>query len=155
MIRQAGLLHDIGKIGIPEAILTKQGRLTEEEHKVMQQHVEGSIAMIRYLPSLDYVIPAAIGHHERWDGKGYPRGIAGEEIPVGARCLCIADAFDAMTTARSYRLPMPVEAALDEIERCLGTQFDPVLGRKFIELVRTGGIAVARRHTDACPKQSQ
>ncbi len=155
MIRQAGLLHDIGKIGIPEAILTKQGRLTEEEHKVMQQHVEGSIAMIRYLPSLDYVIPAAIGHHERWDGKGYPRGIAGEEIPVGARCLCIADAFDAMTTARSYRLPMPVEAALDEIERCLGTQFDPVLGRKFIELVRTGGIAVARRRTDACPKQSQ
>ena len=155
MIRQAGLLHDIGKIGIPEAILTKQGRLTEEEHKVMQQHVEGSIAMIRYLPSLDYVIPAAIGHHERWDGKGYPRGIAGEEIPVGARCLCIADAFDAMTTARSYRLPMPVEAALDEIERCLGTQFDPVLGRKFIELVRTGGIAVARRRTDACHKQSQ
>ncbi len=98
MIYIAGLLHDIGKISVPEDILNKQGKLTQEEYGVMQGHVNNSIEMIRHLPQMDYVIPAAIGHHERWDGKGYPRGIAQEEIPVGARCLAIADVFDAMTT---------------------------------------------------------
>ena len=106
----------------------------------MKQHVEGSIAMIRYLPSLDYVIPSAIGHHERWDGHGYPRGIAGEAIPIGARCLCLADSFDAMISKRSYKDAMSVEEALEEIERNLGTQFDPELGRLFIRLVREGKI---------------
>ncbi|MEG2420201.1 MAG: diguanylate cyclase [Oscillospiraceae bacterium] len=142
IIRQAGLLHDIGKIGIPEAILGKTSKLTDEEYTIMKQHVEGSISMIRHLPSLDYVIPAAIGHHERWDGKGYPRGIAGENIPIGARCLGLADAFDAMTTARSYRDRLPVEHALEEMEKNLGTQFDPQLGRTFIELVKAGKITV-------------
>ena len=140
IIRQAGMLHDIGKIGIPEAILSKTTRLTREEYSVMKQHVEGSIAMIRYLPSLDYVIPSAIGHHERWDGHGYPRGIAGEAIPIGARCLCLADSFDAMISKRSYKDAMSVEEALEEIERNLGTQFDPELGRLFIRLVREGKI---------------
>lgn len=140
IIRQAGFLHDVGKIGIPESILCKPGRLTDDEFEIMKQHVMRSIAIIRYLPSLDYVIPAAIGHHERWDGRGYPRGLAGETIPIGARCLCIADSFDAMISQRPYKAPMSVEAALAEIERCLGTQFDPVLGRKFIELVRDGVI---------------
>ncbi len=140
IIRQAGLLHDIGKIGIPEAILSKTTRLTKEEYEVMKQHVEGSIAMIRYLPSLDYVIPSAIGHHERWDGKGYPRGIAGETIPIGARCLCLADSFDAMVSKRSYKEAMSVEQALQEIRRNLGTQFDPDLGLLFIRLVEEGRI---------------
>lgn len=142
IIRQAGLLHDIGKIGIPEDILSKKGRLTPEEYEIMKQHVEGSIAMIRHLPSLDYVIPAAIGHHERWDGKGYPRGIAGENIPLGARCLCLADTFDAMTSSRSYRAARPVEEAVLEIEQNLGTQFDPQLGRLFIQLVNSGKIVL-------------
>lgn len=140
IIRQAGLLHDIGKIGIPEAILSKKDALTDEEYEIMKQHVEGSIAMIRYLPSLDYVIPSAIGHHERWDGKGYPRGIAGEAIPIGARCLCIADSFDAMVTRRSYKSAMSVGDALQEIRRNLGTQFDPQLGQLFIQLVEGGKI---------------
>jgi putative nucleotidyltransferase with HDIG domain len=140
IIRQAGLLHDIGKIGIPEAILSKTSRLTPEEYTAVKQHVEGSIAMIRYLPSLDYVIPSAIGHHERWDGKGYPRGIAGEAIPIGARCLCIADSFDAMISRRSYKDAMSVDAALGEIRRNLGTQFDPELGQLFIRLVEEGKI---------------
>ena len=139
-MRQAGLLHDIGKIGIPEHILGKPGKLTDEEHQVMKRHVESSIAMIKYLPSLDYVIPTAIGHHERWDGKGYPRGLAGEEIPVGARCLCIADSFDAMTTERSYKPALPVEKALDEIRRNLGTQFDPKIGLVFIKMVEEGRL---------------
>jgi len=108
----------------------------------MKQHVVRSIAIIRYLPSLDYVIPAAIGHHERWDGRGYPRGLSGENIPIGARCLCIADSFDAMISERPYKEPMSVEVALLEIERCLGTQFDPQLGRTFIRLVRTGQVKI-------------
>lgn len=140
IIRQAGLLHDIGKIGIPDIILTKQGKLSDREFAIMRQHVDRSIEMIKHLPSLDYVIPAVIGHHERFDGKGYPRGISGENIPISARCLAVADAFDAMVSKRSYKDKMPVEKALEEIERNLGTQFDPNLGRLFIELVKSGII---------------
>lgn len=140
MIRQAGLLHDIGKISIPESILAKTTRLTNDEYDVMKTHVENSIAMIRHLPSLDYVVPIATSHHERYDGKGYPRGLAGEDIPVGGRCLGIADAFDAMVSRRPYKDPMPISNALDEIERNLGKQFDPVLGRTFIDLVVSGKI---------------
>lgn len=151
IVRQAGLLHDIGKIGVPEHILSKKGPLTREEMQIMQGHVEGSIAMIKYLPSLDYVIPAAIGHHERWDGNGYPRGLAGEEIPVGARCLCVADAFDAMTTKRSYKQALSVEAALDELRRNLGVQFDPRIGLAFIKMVEEGKISLPRRDTASAP----
>lgn len=140
VIRQAGLLHDIGKIGISDNILTKAGKLSDEEFLIMRQHVERSIEMIRHLPSLDYVIPAVVGHHERFDGKGYPRGISGEDIPISARCLSIADSFDAMVSKRAYKNKMPIENALLEIERNLGTQFDPVLGRLFIDLVKDGTI---------------
>jgi diguanylate cyclase (GGDEF)-like protein/putative nucleotidyltransferase with HDIG domain len=140
MIRQAGLLHDIGKISIPEAILAKTSRLTAEEYETMKSHVENSISMIRHLPSLDYVIPIAISHHERYDGGGYPRGLAGENIPVGGRCLGIADAFDAIVSRRPYKDPVPIPDALKEIERNLGRQFDPELGRIFIDLVQNGTI---------------
>lgn len=142
VIRQAGFLHDIGKIGIPDAILSKTGHLTTEEFAIMRQHVERSIEMIRHLPSLDYVIPAVVGHHEKYGGGGYPRGIAGEAIPVTARCLSIADSFDAMVSKRSYKNKMPVDVALEEIEKHLGTQFDPKLGKLFVELVRSGEIKV-------------
>ncbi|MEA4921446.1 MAG: diguanylate cyclase [Clostridiaceae bacterium] len=140
IIRQAGMLHDIGKIGIPESILSKTSRLTDEEYEIMKTHVEGSISMIRYLPSLDYVIPTAIGHHERWDGNGYPRRLKEKDIPIGARCLGIADAFDAMISKRPYRSPVTVDQALSEIKRGLGTQFDPDLGALFITLVQNGTI---------------
>ena len=112
IIRQAALLHDVGKIGIPEHILNKEGKLTDEEYEIMKGHVEASIGIIRHLPSLDYVIPAVIGHHERYDGNGYPRRIAGEDIPASARILCIADSFDAMTSKRCYKELMPVEKML-------------------------------------------
>ena len=144
IIRQAGLLHDIGKISTPEAILTKQSRLTPEEYAVIQQHVDASISMIKYLPSLDYVIPSVLGHHERWDGKGYPRGLAGSQIPLGARCLCLADSFDAMMSRRSYKEPMAVEDAVAEIRRNLGTQFDPQLGQVFVQLVENGTNSIQR-----------
>ena len=144
IIRQAGLLHDIGKIGTPEAILSKKDRLTREEYEIMKQHVEASISMIKYLPSLDYVVPSVLGHHERWDGGGYPRGLSGKAIPVGARCLCLADSFDAMISKRSYKEAMSVEQAVQEIRRNLGTQFDPEIGQLFVSLVENGKIRVNR-----------
>ncbi|MEQ8201184.1 MAG: diguanylate cyclase [Syntrophomonadaceae bacterium] len=140
LIQEAALLHDIGKIGIPEHILTKTGRLTNEEFDIVKQHVEMSITIIKHLPSMNHVIPAVIGHHERWDGKGYPRGLRCENIPLAARCLAIADAFDAMTSNRPYRNSLTVNAALGEIENNVGTQFDPLLANIFVKLVREGVI---------------
>ncbi len=142
IIRQAGLLHDIGKIGIPDSILSKEGKLTDDEFRTMRGHVERSIEMIRHLPSLDYVIPVVLAHHERFDGRGYPRGIAGESIPIGGRCLNIVDSFDAMISRRSYKETMPVEAALHEIRINLGKQFDPELGQMFISLIESGQVNV-------------
>lgn len=142
IIREAALLHDIGKIGVPENILNKPGKLTEEEFEIMKGHVENSIAIIRHLPSLDYVIPAVIGHHERYDGKGYPRRIAGEDIPLYARILCIADAFDAITSKRPYKEASTVEVALQILEEQAGFQFDPELAKIFIGEVRKGNIAL-------------
>ncbi|MGI5891944.1 MAG: HD domain-containing phosphohydrolase [Bacillota bacterium] len=142
IIYEAALLHDIGKISIPEAILSKPGRLTAEEYRVMQTHVESSIAIIRHLPSMDYVIPAAIAHHERWDGNGYPRGIKGEDIPIAARCLAIADAFDAMTSERPYKKPLSVELALKEIDKQAGLQFDPHLAQIYVGLVKEGNYNI-------------
>lgn len=143
----AGLLHDIGKISIPECILNKEGTLTEEEYDIIKGHVNNSIEMIRHLPEMDYVIPAVLGHHERWDGKGYPRGIAGEEIPVSGRCLAIADVFDAMTTNRAYREGRSLEYALGELEKAAGTQLDPELTRIFLRLVRNHSIPLAPQAT--------
>ena len=138
IIRQAALLHDVGKIGIPEHILNKEGKLTDEEYEIMKGHVEASIGIIRHLPSLDYVIPAVIGHHERYDGNGYPRRIAGEDIPASARILCIADSFDAMTSKRCYKELMPVEKALRIIREEEGKQFDPDMAEVFIHIFREG-----------------
>ena len=142
IVYEAGLLHDIGKIGINEDILNKPGKLTEEEYEVMKTHVSLSIGIIRHLPSLDYVIPAVIGHHERYDGQGYPRGIGGKDIPLMARILCIADSFDAMVSKRSYKAEMAVDKALDIIANEAGRQFDPQLAPIFINLIRDGIIEV-------------
>ncbi len=142
IIREAALLHDIGKIGIREDILNKQGKLTDEEYEIMKGHVENSIGIIRYLPSLDYVIPAVISHHERWDGRGYPRGIAKEEIPIGGRILCIADSFDAMTSKRSYKDAFTLSYAIDELTRNAGKQFDPKLTEVFVNLLKSGKIKI-------------
>lgn len=140
IIRQAALLHDVGKIGIPEDILNKAGRLTEEEYEVIKGHVEASIDIVRHLPSLDYVIPAVIGHHERYDGKGYPRRIAGEDIPATARILCIADSFDAMTSKRCYKNAYPLELARQNLLDGAGTQFDPYMVRVFVQCLDDGRI---------------
>lgn len=142
IVYEAGLLHDIGKIGIEESILNKPGKLTKEEYETIKTHVALSIGIIRYLPSLDYVIPAVIGHHERYDGKGYPRHIQGDEIPLAARILCIADSFDAMVSKRTYKARMEVNKALILMEEEAGKQFDPVLVRIFIDMVKEGALKI-------------
>ena len=142
IIREAALLHDIGKIGIPESILTKSERLNDKEYDTVKKHVEICITIIKHLSSQNHVIPAVLGHHERWDGQGYPRGLAGESIPIGARCLAVCDSFDAMTSERPYSPGISVEQALCEIEKNKGTQFDPEIAAVFIELVRNGAINV-------------
>lgn len=109
----------------------------------MKGHVEASIGIIRHLPSLDYVIPAVIGHHERYDGNGYPRRIAGEDIPASARILCIADSFDAMTSKRCYKEMMPVEKALRIVREEEGRQFDPHMAEVFIHAFKEGKIRLA------------
>ena len=142
IIYEAGLLHDIGKIGIDESIINKPGKLTDQEYETIKGHVELAVGIIRHLPSLDYVIPAVIGHHERYDGKGYPRRLKGEGIPLMARILCIADSFDAMVSKRSYKQEMDVQTALKIIDEEAGYQFDPQLAHIFIELVKNQQIEV-------------
>lgn len=142
IIRNAGMLHDIGKISIPEHILKKTSRLTPEEYEIMKTHVENSTKMIRYLPNMDYVIPAVVAHHEHYDGSGYPRGLSGEDIPLMGRILTIADCFDAMTARRPYKQPMPVSYAIGELQKHSGTQFDPELVTRFIALIHEGKITV-------------
>ena len=142
LVRDAGMLHDIGKISIPERILQKTSNLTPEEYEIMKTHVENSTKMIRYLPHMDYVIPAVLGHHERYDGKGYPRGLAGKDIPYMARILTIADCFDAMTARRPYKKPLSVSYAVSELKKNSGTQFDPELVNVFIGLINEGKITV-------------
>lgn len=140
ILKEAALLHDIGKIGIPENVLNKVGKLTDEEYETMKRHVESSVEIIRHLPSMDYVIPAVLGHHERYDGKGYPRRIKGKDIPLAARILCVADSFDAMVSKRCYKSNMSVDFAIGELEKGAGVQFDPELVPVFIELIQKGTL---------------
>ena len=146
--KEAALLHDIGKIGIREDILNKPGKLTPEEYEAMKGHVENAVDIIRYLPSLDYVIPAVRSHHERYDGRGYPRQLAGEEIPVLGRILCIADSFDAMTSERSYKAALSVEAATEILRKEAGKQFDPKLALLFVDLIKNHKIVFQGNITD-------
>ena len=129
------LLHDIGKVGIPEAILNKPGPLTEEEWAVMRTHPLLGVNLVKPLRFLGDAVGIIREHHERWDGKGYPGGLRGEEIFLPARIFMMADTFDAMTTDRPYRRALPLHAALEEIDTHAGTQFDPEVARVWIDIV--------------------
>ncbi|MDA1184059.1 MAG: HD domain-containing protein [Acidobacteria bacterium] len=124
-IRRAGLLHDIGKVGVPDAVLLKPGRLDVEERKVIEAHVTIGYDMLVSLPFLGASLPAVRGHHERWDGKGYPDCLAGTDIHPHARLMAVADSYDAMTSARPYRDAMPAEEAARRVRADSGAQFDP------------------------------
>lgn len=135
-IRLAGYLHDIGMIGIPEAILNKEGPLTEVERMIMEQHpVIGARQILQPVDSLQDIVPLVEYHHERWDGKGYPAGLKGENIPVGARIISIVDAFHAMTAERSYRYALALDEALVLLQDGAGAQWDPFLMGLFFELL--------------------
>ena len=129
------MLHDIGKIGIEDKILNKPGKLTDEEWLIMKRHPEIGCRIVMSAPELEEIAQFVLLHHERWDGKGYPRGLKGEEIPLIARILSVVDAYDAMTEDRVYRKAMSNEAALEEIKRNSGTQFDPQIVDIFLSIV--------------------
>ena len=133
-IYMAGLLHDVGKIGVPEAVLQKCGKLTAEEFEQIKKHPEIGARILKDIKQVEDIIPGVLHHHERYDGKGYPAGLAGDSIPLMGRIICLADCFDAMTSSRTYRKALPLEVALTEIRRCSGTQFDPVLSDAFLRL---------------------
>jgi diguanylate cyclase (GGDEF)-like protein len=136
LIVKAGDLHDVGKLGIPDEILTKPGSLSDEEWRFMKQHtVMGEQIIAAAGPSLERIGPLVRASHERWDGNGYPDGLAGEEIPLGARIITICDSFRAMLDERAYKPAMTLEHALAELRRCAGTQFDPHLVEVFCRLV--------------------
>ncbi|MFG2459287.1 HD-GYP domain-containing protein [Streptomyces sp. NPDC048523] len=125
VLRFAGILHDVGKLGVPTRLLRKDGPLTPEERRVIELHPEYGHEMVRGISFLGEARAAVLHHHERLDGSGYPYGLVGAQIPESARVVAVADAFDAMTSTRSYRRARPVGAALEELERCAGSQFDP------------------------------
>jgi diguanylate cyclase (GGDEF)-like protein len=135
-IRLGGMLHDLGKVGVPEAILNKSGPLNPEEWEIMKEHVQFGHTLLEPLHTLAEVRAMVLHHHEMYDGSGYPAGRAGEEIPLGARIIAIADAYDTITSDRTYKKARPAQAALAEIERCSGAQFDPHLVRIFVDAVR-------------------
>ena len=129
----AGLLHDIGKIGVSEAVLRKHGRLTDEEMAVIQAHPRIGASILSEIRQMDEIVPGVLGHHERVDGQGYPQGLEGDDIPLIAKIISLADAFDAMTSKRVYRDAMSIQRALEEIEKGIGTQFDEEVARAFLD----------------------
>lgn len=130
----AGLVHDVGKIGVPEAVLCKQGRLTDEEFDHIKKHPQIGHHILKDIRPLADVLPGVLHHHEKFDGRGYPAKLIGDDIPRLARIIALADTFDAMSSTRSYRPAMPRDKVLEEIRRCAGTQFDPELAARFVLL---------------------
>ncbi len=133
MVYLAALLHDIGKVSIPRAILKKRGPLDEDEQKMMRLHPQIGQYMLAQVGGIfGQLGDIVVAHHERWDGLGYPEGLAGEEIPLLARIVAVVDSFDAMTSARGYRKPLSEEEAREELENCAGSQYDPCVVAAFL-----------------------
>ncbi|MCX5375966.1 HD-GYP domain-containing protein [Streptomyces sp. NBC_00091] len=139
VVRIAGILHDVGKLGVPTRLLRKDGPLTSEERRVIELHPEYGHEMVRGIGFLGEARSAILHHHERVDGSGYPYGLSGEQIPVLARVVAVADSFDAMTSTRSYSRARPVATALAELERCAGAQFDPAMVRALVTAIARHG----------------
>lgn len=141
-IEIASSLHDIGKIGVRDEILLKSGNLTDEEYAKIQEHAVVGAEILKPVESLSEIIPLILYHHERWDGKGYPSMLEGEEIPLGARIMAVADTFDAVTSNRPYRNALGTKQALTIVRENLGKQFCPEAGQKFLDMVDENGIEI-------------
>ena len=144
-VYKTGLLHDVGKIGIPDLILKKEGKLTQEEYGEIKEHTSIGGHILAAIETMDYLAEGAKYHHERYDGTGYPNGLAGENIPEIGRIIAVADVFDALVSKRHYKEAMDVEAARQEILKGAGTQFDPKIVAVFIKLLESGSIDRIRR----------
>jgi len=137
-LHRAALLHDIGKIGVPDNVLNKAGRLTDDEYNVIKSHTVVGSDILETVETLEFARIVANYHHERYDGKGYPSGIAGKDIPVEARVVGVADAFDAMNSRRIYRDPLPMDVIREEMVKGRGTQFDPEIDDIFLSIIDSG-----------------
>ena len=135
ILRIGGLFHDIGKIGVPDSVLLKEGKLTDDEYSEIKNHPSIGKQILSNATIFKDMIPIVYHHHERYDGAGYPKGLKGEEIPYLARITAVADTFDAMTSNRSYRNALPLEVVRSEIEKCSGTQFDPNIAKVFLDII--------------------
>jgi hypothetical protein len=133
-VHLSGILHDVGKIGVPEAVLCKPGRLTDDEFEAIKRHPQIGYDILKDIPSLEDILPGVLHHHERYDGRGYPHGLAGEDIPFMARIIGVADTFDAMSSNRAYRSKMSREVVLAEVRKCAGSQFDPEAAEAFLRI---------------------
>lgn len=127
LVGKAALVHDIGKVGVPNEILSKTGSLNDAEFALIRLHPTVGAIILSTLPGMDEVIPIVLHHHERWDGRGYPSGLSGLDIPLASRIILVVDAFDAMTTSRPYGKVLSPDAAMQEIRDCAGRQFDPLV----------------------------
>lgn len=143
LLRLGAALHDVGKLAVPERVLRKPGPLDEEELAEIRRHPEEGARMVAAVRSLRSAVPAVLFHHERWDGRGYPVGVEGDAIPAEARVLAVVDAFDAMTSDRPYRRALGTRAALAELDRCSGTQFDPEIVEYFLAAWEEGSLEPA------------
>jgi putative nucleotidyltransferase with HDIG domain len=140
-IRIAAQLHDIGKIGIPDAVLQKPGMLTPEEYGLIKLHPQIGRRILERVGRFEHLLSVVELHHENYDGTGYPYGMAGTDVPIAARIVHVADSFDAMTTTRSYRSALPIRSAIQEIERNAGHMFDPVAAKTFLLLLTEGRVS--------------
>jgi len=142
LIRKAGLLHDIGKLGVPESILLKPKKLTPEEYRISREHVSLGADILRNSPPLQPLIPIVLHHHERYDGTGYPEGLRGEDIPIEARIIGVADAVEAMASDRPYRRALTPQEILEELRKNTGTQFDPMVVNAFLKILDEKGLTL-------------
>jgi len=143
MLRHAAPLHDVGKVVVRQEVLLKPGPLSPEERAEMRTHPRAGASLVLPLRNARHLLPYVLLHHERWDGNGYPCGLAGDSIPIEARLLAVADAFDAMTSARPYRPMRPREDAFAELEREAGKQFDPAVVEAFLAVWQAAAFAAA------------
>lgn len=139
IIKSAGQLHDIGKIRIPKEILSKKGKYNKEEYDIMKQHSSIGCEILSPMECFKKEIPIIRHHHEGWDGKGYPDGISGNTIPLGARILAVCDSYEAMTNPRPYKDTLSHEQAIEELIKNKGTQFDPEVVDAFVEMLKEKG----------------